>query len=1138
MSSGGTTTTSSNQPPAQFLNAYQNAVTQAGNVASTPFQPYTGNLVAGFAPEQTDAVNTVNSAQGVADPYINAASTAFNSATQPLWSGVQQFSPNAVSQYESPYTDAVVKATQDQFNNTNAQQAQQLTGNAVSSGAFGGDRAGVAQGVLAGQQATAQAPVIAGLYNQAYSQGLGEFNQQQQAQLGANEANSWLNSQAAFGLGNLGQEAQSTALQGASAQLQTGGLEQQLAQEQLNVPYQQFIAQQASPYQNAQWYANIAEGLGGAAGGTGTTNATSTPSILQDVTGLGVAGLGLAQLSGWLARGGEVVPHPTHPAHRGGIAANDDWEDQPQRRRAYGGGIAGPLMSGYASGGSPGVGGGIIGSAVSPELGGSISVTTPPTAHGTQTPMISFAPSMGTGVAGSLPSADQSYFSQNAASTAHAAPVVHPPNFVTPPPAAPSFNGSLQGMTGQNFSGVGGGSGGVANGRGPLGNSGQDGFTSTDIGPTARAALTAAGLIPGPVGMVASAVNLGLKGNNIAALNQNLSEAGQPTLSTGQVLGALSPVANNGYGYGDLPGSLSNLGYTSSGIPASAVSGGQMGMGSGGLGAGVGGGGIGQSNGGGGEYERGGLVRRDDGGDLPVPPIPPPDAPPSGGVAGVPGGVGSGVGEPAKPYAVNYTPPTGGDPNQVANIRSHARGLGLLAAGLGILGGKSLNGIANIGEGALQGVKTYQGEMQRADTIAEKQGEQANEGSYKKANLDLEAQRFSDAANEARSRLAQEAKYQQGELGIRGAELGVQRQRMAQELELAKTPQEIRTFNAIQKMPPEQQAAFYNAQSVQKGMLPMYTADQFRPAAAAGAAAPSAPQSPSEVPDAGMSPTAGTSATPSGRLTGDAFLQSLPPNIQPVIKAIAQGRQPLPGRITPQTEQILSLVGQYDPTFDGTDYNKRNRTAMAFAPDGAVGKVVNNANTAMSHLDELDKDFTALQNSGGIPLLNTAYNWVTNKSASNSGDPRVGRVMQDIDAAASELRKFFAGSSGGTLQELESWKENFPINGSPEQQKASVQKAIDLLTPKLQEYADQYSHGMGTQKGGVDLLSPLAQKAYARLTGAELPPSPPPTYAAPGNGSQVMALPPMQQREPGRVYQTPRGPMRWAPDGWHPEGAP
>ena len=60
-------------------------------------------------------------------------------------------------------------------------------------------------------------------------------------------------------------------------------------------------------------------------------------------------------------------------------------------------------------------------------------------------------------------------------------------------------------------------------------------------------------------------------------------QAQPPTLSIGQTLGAM--VGMNGYGSGNIPQNLSDLGYKSSGIPPSAVTGGAAGEAAGGTGA-------------------------------------------------------------------------------------------------------------------------------------------------------------------------------------------------------------------------------------------------------------------------------------------------------------------------------------------------------------------------------------------------------------------------------------------------------------------------------------------------------------------------------------------------------------------------
>src|SRR5579885_497 len=292
------------QPPPQFMNAYQNVVNSAFNLSSRGYQPYGGQMVAGFTPDQQQAMQAIMNLPGQQNGAIATAANNFNAASAPL--SIDQFSPGAVQQYESPFTQQVVQATQQQFQNLNQQQQEGIVSNAVNAGAFGGDRTGVAQGIVAGQQAAQEAPVLAQLENQGYSQALQEFNQQQQAKLGAQEAQRWLESQTGFGFANLAQEAQNMNEQAYAAALGVGGMEQQLQQEQLNIPYYQFEAAQAYPFQEESWLANIVEGTGGLAGGTSMTTQPGPSPLSQGVGTAMELGSTAALLALALRKGGRV----------------------------------------------------------------------------------------------------------------------------------------------------------------------------------------------------------------------------------------------------------------------------------------------------------------------------------------------------------------------------------------------------------------------------------------------------------------------------------------------------------------------------------------------------------------------------------------------------------------------------------------------------------------------------------------------------------------------------------------------------------------------------------------------------------------------------------------------------------------
>ncbi len=426
---GGTNTTTTNSgPPQQVLDQYSNVMGLANNAANAPLQQYTGNLVAGFTPQQQQSFSEIQNAQGLSAPFTNSAAQLMGRGATPItvtgamsadqiaktlgtgqgevnmgaamaagapgvaspyvqqgMGNIQQgagmigntsnylnqalasstYNPSQTGQYFSPYMQSAVAATQAAQNNQDAQQQQQLTGNAISQGAFGGDRAAVAAGILGGQQAIANNQTIANMENTGYQNalqtqqqysalgantglsaanantqaglglvqsgtgatnaglGLGNLNvtagnsqigagqanigfgeNQQQQQVGAQQASGWLAENAGNSMSGLGTSALNNQLTGANAELQSGTLQQQLNQEQLNVPYQMWQQQQAYPFQTTSWLSNLATGIGSQSGGTSATTSPA-PSTASQLGGLGLAGLGVAGAM-MMGQGGRV----------------------------------------------------------------------------------------------------------------------------------------------------------------------------------------------------------------------------------------------------------------------------------------------------------------------------------------------------------------------------------------------------------------------------------------------------------------------------------------------------------------------------------------------------------------------------------------------------------------------------------------------------------------------------------------------------------------------------------------------------------------------------------------------------------------------------------------------------------------
>lgn len=317
-SKGSNTSTTTSTPNPQAASAYNQILQRSQQVGQLPYTPVTQ----GTAPvneQQYAGIGGINQYANAAQPAIAQGESDIAAATNP------NYVLDTTGQYLTPYLNQVVGSTEAQFQNQNAQQQQGIVGNAIAQGALGGNRSAIAQAETANQENLAQAPVIAGLENQAYTNALGTAVGQQQ-----NLEN------AAYGLGNLGVSGQQAGLTGAGAQIQAGGLEQQTQQAALNALYTQQMQQQTFPYQQASWLAGIDTGVGGQMGGTSTTTGPP-PSMLSQLGGLGAAGLGLFGSTGAVQGIGNMAS-----------GAGSWLSALPLLAAADGGAI-----KGYADGGSP-----------------------------------------------------------------------------------------------------------------------------------------------------------------------------------------------------------------------------------------------------------------------------------------------------------------------------------------------------------------------------------------------------------------------------------------------------------------------------------------------------------------------------------------------------------------------------------------------------------------------------------------------------------------------------------------------------------------------------------------------------------------------------------------------------------------
>ena len=248
---------------------------QAVNLAKTgqagsynPTLPTQG--VAGFSTQQQRAQDLSNQGVGAYSPFMQNASMLANKSVD----------PNAYKDFLNPYQSYVTQGIEDQF----SQAENQANMQASQQGAFGGSRQGIQTAELANQRAQAVGSSLAQGYGQAQqtaNQVYGQGAQQQAA---------------------LGQQAQQMNMGDISTLMQTGGQQQQLAQQGMDSQYRQQIQQMYEPYQRMGFVSDIFQGAPTSASSLAMATTPQANPLAQAV-GAGITGLAAYQGFGNLNKG-------------------------------------------------------------------------------------------------------------------------------------------------------------------------------------------------------------------------------------------------------------------------------------------------------------------------------------------------------------------------------------------------------------------------------------------------------------------------------------------------------------------------------------------------------------------------------------------------------------------------------------------------------------------------------------------------------------------------------------------------------------------------------------------------------------------------------------------------------------------
>lgn len=273
-----TTVVSGTQIPEWVSQGGQELFGQAKSIAKQPYQAYGGQRLAEFSGDENQAFDMARANVGSFAPFVDKAGSLIDR-------GTKEWSDETAQQYMSPYAKGVTDIAARELSLQHGKSTLARQGKAVAAGAFGGDRHGVVENDYNRQYETA--------LGDTYLKGMGAAYDTARAGFEADKRTALEGAGQTASLGQM-----NTALQGIdfNTLLQSGAYQRALAQQGMDIGYQDFREQRDYPYENLNFAIGALSGVPFDKGQTQTTTGTQltpTPSALGQVAGLGLAGAGI-----------------------------------------------------------------------------------------------------------------------------------------------------------------------------------------------------------------------------------------------------------------------------------------------------------------------------------------------------------------------------------------------------------------------------------------------------------------------------------------------------------------------------------------------------------------------------------------------------------------------------------------------------------------------------------------------------------------------------------------------------------------------------------------------------------------------------------------------------------------------------
>lgn len=263
----------------QYETQSKGVMDSLGRATSKPFNPYTGQMVAGLGQGEQAARGIASANVGSTGGILDTAISGVNNA--------MGYDGTDVSRWYNPYEKDVVDATGAYFDQNLQANISQNDARATQSNAFGGSRHGVADGTMRAAAGMDKAKMMADLRYQGYNQAQQTGFQNQQAQF-----------QGAGILSGLAGEKQANWQRDADFMSKLGATDRELEQMRMLSARAEFDRQAKDEYDKLMLDLQTRQGL--LAGTPMLTNTSSTGAASGTATGTGTeSGFDLAKL--WTA---------------------------------------------------------------------------------------------------------------------------------------------------------------------------------------------------------------------------------------------------------------------------------------------------------------------------------------------------------------------------------------------------------------------------------------------------------------------------------------------------------------------------------------------------------------------------------------------------------------------------------------------------------------------------------------------------------------------------------------------------------------------------------------------------------------------------------------------------------------------